>query len=164
VILKAVVSLFWYHVLATVKRGRSRTDEMQCAWSSTGPRRQGASKAQGLACVWIGLKCVKGYSASQALLRSTVTGSGCRSSRSVGGWNFSGRTRLWNVTGTAVSEPSQRSETTRMKYSEGDGVVDDAVARRVLHLEVKELLVQDELAVLVLDLRRPSLRQTSSDI
>lgn len=43
-------------------------------------------------CVWMGLKVpYLVYRASKALLRSALTGSGCRSSSSVGGGNFSGR-------------------------------------------------------------------------
>mmetsp|Transcript_3106 Transcript_3106/g.7164 ORF Transcript_3106/g.7164 Transcript_3106/m.7164 type:complete len:326 (-) Transcript_3106:3772-4749(-) len=75
------------------------------------------------ACVWSGLKCVRrgAYSTSNPSARSADTGSGCRSSSSVGGGCFSGSSRCLKLTGMVVSEPSQLSDTRRTKYCGGSG-------------------------------------------
>mmetsp|Transcript_67494 Transcript_67494/g.180338 ORF Transcript_67494/g.180338 Transcript_67494/m.180338 type:complete len:237 (-) Transcript_67494:3335-4045(-) len=61
------------------------------------------------------------YTASNSPLRSADTGSGCRSSSSVRGGNLSGRMRCRKETGSTVSAPSHRSDTTRTKYCGGMG-------------------------------------------
>jgi hypothetical protein len=82
--------------------------------------RRGAPGRAPRACVWIGLNVLKPrYSASNAGLRSALTGSGCRSSSSVGGGYFSGRIRCRNDTGSTASEFSHLSDTTCARPGQG---------------------------------------------
>ena len=72
-------------------------------------------------CVWMGLKWVNGYSCWNAVFFKAVTGSGCRSSKSVcGGWR-SGSIKCRKLTGQATSAPNQRSEMARTQYCVGSG-------------------------------------------
>ena len=73
-------------------------------------------------CVCTGLKRSKsGKSRSKPPSLSADTGRGCRSRSSVGGGSFSGRSRCLKLTGMAVSEPSQLSDTSFTKYCGGGG-------------------------------------------
>ena len=69
------------------------------------------------------MKCCRrgAYSASNPSCLSALTGSGWRSSSSVGGGCFSGKSKCLKLTGIVVSEPSQLSETKRTKYCGGSG-------------------------------------------
>ena len=63
--------------------------------------------------VWMGLKVLKPlYRASKAGFLRAVMGSGCRSSSSVGGGYFSGRSRCLKDTGRVDSHCSHLSDTT----------------------------------------------------
>ena len=69
-----------------------------------------SSTQQRRACVWMGLKWEKRYSASNAGQSSADSGSGSRSSSSVcGGWR-SGRIRPLKEIASSASAPSQSSE------------------------------------------------------
>mmetsp|Transcript_2747 Transcript_2747/g.6037 ORF Transcript_2747/g.6037 Transcript_2747/m.6037 type:complete len:361 (-) Transcript_2747:2165-3247(-) len=82
--------------------------------------------------VWMGLKVVRPlYRASNAALRSALTGRGCRSSSSVGGGNFSGRMRWRKETGSVLSHCSHLSDTTLIKYWGGTGSAIGTVKLRV---------------------------------
>mmetsp|Transcript_14013 Transcript_14013/g.46410 ORF Transcript_14013/g.46410 Transcript_14013/m.46410 type:complete len:223 (-) Transcript_14013:3034-3702(-) len=72
--------------------------------------------------VCMGLKVLNvGYKISYPSSLNTETGSGARSSNSVGGGSFSGNSRCLKLTGIWVSEPSHESDTSLTKYCGGSG-------------------------------------------
>ena len=76
--------------------------------------------------VWIGLSSEMpspAMTASNCLFFRAATGSGCKSSSSVGGAYFSGRMRCLKESGSVASQPSHLSEMTRTKYCGGSGSV-----------------------------------------
>ena len=92
--------------------------------------------------VWIGLK--KGnlelYSDSNLLFLSAVTGSGCRSSSSVGGGYFSGRIRCRKDTGSCVSLAVNNVRELQSAKQERCFFCSELQVRNVGHKDQKDLV------------------------